>query len=351
MKIGFDAKRYFNNKTGLGNYSKWLIDGLQNLNKDEYHLYHTSPRTHTLPVHSPKGILRFFSSLWRSRNVVRELVDDGIDVYHGLSNEIPFGIHRTTIKTVVTIHDLINLRYPEYYNSIDKLIYKAKLNYAIKYAHTIVVPSYQTKDDLINILNTSVDKIKVIPLSVKSSRSYTKDEYAYPPKTNYILCVSGFTKRKNLLNLVSAYKNIETDTHLVIAGRKGDTYAKVLNASNATNNIILMTDVSDDTLGLLYAKCDFCIYPSEYEGFGIPILEAFTHGKTVATSNVSSMPEVGGNAALYFNPLKREEIITCLNVLLDPVKRATYEENISERLHHFDSEKLLDQYQKLYQTI
>jgi putative glycosyltransferase (TIGR04372 family) len=101
----------------------------------------------------------------------------------------------------------------------------------------------------------------------------------------------------------------------------------------------------------LAAKCDFCIYPSEYEGFGIPILEAFTHGKTVATSNVSSMPEVGGNAAIYFNPLKKEEIITCLNVLLDRVKRATYEENIAERLQYFDSGKLLNQYQKIYQTI
>jgi hypothetical protein len=81
------------------------------------------------------------------------------------------------------------------------------------------------------------------------------------------------------------------------------------------------------------------------------VISVFTHGKTVATSNVSSMPEVGGNAALYFNPLKKEEIITCLNVLLDPAKRATYEENINERLHHFDSEKLLVQYQDIYRTI
>jgi len=351
MKIGFDAKRYFNNQTGLGNYSRWLIDGLSKLNKHEYHLYHTSPHTHTLPVHSPKGMVRFFSSLWRSRSIVKDLLADGINVYHGLSNEIPFGIHRTNIKAVVTIHDLINIRYPEYYNNMDKLIYKTKLKYAIKYAHTILVPSYQTKNDLINLLDTNGDKIKVIPLSVKPIRAYADAEYAYLPKTNYILCVSGFTKRKNLLNLVNAFKNIDTDTHLVIAGRKGDTYARVYKESNTINNIALMTDVSDDTLDLLYAKCDFCVYPSEYEGFGIPILEAFIHNKTVATSNVSSMPEVGGNAAVYFNPLKKEEIITCLKELLDPKKRAMYEKNISKHLQNFNSEKLLNQYQHIYQTI
>jgi len=93
------------------------------------------------------------------------------------------------------------------------------------------------------------------------------------------------------------------------------------------------------------------VYPSEYEGFGIPILEAFSHGKTVATSKVSSMPEVGGNAAAYFNPLNEDEIESCIQALLDSEERAKYEVNIDQRLLEFESDKLLNQYMEIYQTI
>ena len=292
----------------------------------------------------------YLSSFWRSKYIVRDLVDDGIDIYHGLSNEIPFGIHRTSIKTVVTIHDLINLRYPEYYNILDKLIYKSKLRYAVRYAHTILVPSVQTKNDLVNLLQAKKTKIQV-PLSVKSHRLPIKEEYAYPPTNDYILCVSGFSKRKNLVRLIHAFKRINTKIHLVIAGRKGDTYNQALQASSGIENITLMTDISDNTLESLYDKCLFCVYPSEYEGFGIPILEAFSHGKTVATSKVSSMPEVGGNAAAYFNPLNEDEIESCIQALLDSEERAKYEVNIDQRLLEFESDKLLNQYMEIYQTI
>ena len=351
MKVGFDAKRYFNNQTGLGNYSRWLVDGLSKLAKYEFHLYHTKPCAHELQVHSPKGLMVYLSSFWRSKYIVRDLVDDGIDIYHGLSNEIPFGIHRTSIKTVVTIHDLINLRYPEYYNILDRLIYKSKLRYAVRYADTILVPSVQTKNDLVNLLQAKKTKIQVLPLSVKSHRLPIKEEYAYPPTNDYILCVSGFSKRKNLVRLIHAFKRINTKIHLVIAGRKGDTYNQALQASSGIENITLMTDISDNTLGSLYDKCLFCVYPSEYEGFGIPILEAFSHGKTVATSKVSSMPEVGGNAAAYFNPLNEDEIESCIQALLDSEERAKYEVNIDQRLLEFESDKLLNQYMEIYQTI
>lgn len=347
MKIGFDAKRYFNNQTGLGNYSRWLIDSLLQNEENNYLLYQPKKVETTLAnVRYPQGIMSFISSLWRSKFICSDLIKDEIDVYHGLSNELPFGIHKTNIKSVVTIHDLINLRYPENYAFMDRSIYRLKLRYAQKQAYKIIVPSSQTKKDLIHFFGTDKGKIEVIPLATRPKIESNEEKIVL---AEYILCVSSFDRRKNLVNLVKAYKKLPLPKpKLILAGKSGDDLYKVKKAIAHDQMIETKLDLTNEDLANLYKHCLFCVYPSVFEGFGIPILEAFQHNKTVATSRMSSMPEVGGNAADYFDPLKVLDIKDTLERLLNAEYRESKETLIANRLKNFDSSLLSDKYIDIY---
>lgn len=352
MKIGFDAKRYFQNSTGLGNYSRWLVDGLASLNTLDIHLYHPNELSQKieLPIHQPSRFIKKVPSLWRTRFVCSRLESDGMHVFHGLSNELPFGIHKTTIKSIVTIHDLIHKRYPSYYSAIDKIIYNRKVYYAQKHADIIVTPSEQTKTDIIEFYDTDPAKIKVIPLSVSSKKIAIANKTT---NKKYILCVSSFDKRKNLLNLVKAFESIPgNDFELVLAGKKGDTSDEIIQyLSQSKSQVKVIFNVPQKQLEELYTNSTFCVYPSEFEGFGIPILEAFSYGKTVATSNTSSMPEVGGEAAMYFDPLSTENIASVLQMLMRIEDRVPLVSRITKQLEKFDSLKLLRQYEDLYKSL
>ena len=156
MRIGFDAKRAFFNHSGLGNYSRFVISSLQNnYPENEYFLY--SPKLQGPFLNelsgvfkAPQGIGKYFSSIWRVRHLGSRAEADGIEVFHGLSNELPADLKSKSIRKVVTIHDVIFKRYPEFYNKVDGWIYNRKTQYSCDLADEIVVVSTQTKDDLLN---------------------------------------------------------------------------------------------------------------------------------------------------------------------------------------------------------
>ncbi|MCC7297823.1 MAG: glycosyltransferase [Bacteroidia bacterium] len=150
MRIGFDGKRYFNNKTGLGNYSRSLVHLLaENFPNDECVLFTEKPaetevQLPNLRVFAPekKGLF------WRSFGMAKDAQNMGIDVFHGLSNEIPFGLKKRGIKAVVTIHDVIFKRYPGLYPVFDRLIYHLKTKMALKNADKVLATSKATAHDL-----------------------------------------------------------------------------------------------------------------------------------------------------------------------------------------------------------
>lgn len=350
MRIAFDAKRYFKNTTGLGNYSRWLISGLASEPGLELLLFHADKEKvqSTIPVIGPSTI-KLSKALWRVRGIVKDLVKNKVEIYHGLSNEIPFGIHKTTIKSVVTIHDLIQKRFPENYSGIDRNIYNRKLKYAQKYADVIVVPSQQSKKDLIKYYHTEADRIKVIPLGMPSIPAGLKTEN----EDKYILCVSGMSQRKNLVNLVKAFLNTSEHAYpLIIAGKIGDSYNRLKFLCGKTDRIKLITNPDIEQIHTLYHNALFCVYPSTFEGFGLPILEAFAHGKTVATSNISSLPEVGGDAVLYFDPDNTDSISNALNTLIhSELHRKSLEKKVLEQRKHFENHSILSQYTALYNSL
>ena len=348
MRIGFDAKRYFNNITGLGNYSRWLIDNLNNQIPQSIFLFHSGKsfdQKKDFNIITPKYSL--LKAIWRSWLVTKNLKKEKIDIYHGLSNEIPFGIHKTGIKSVVTIHDLINKRYPENYQLIDRWIYDLKLRYAQKYADVIITVSEQTKKDIVKYYNTNETKIKVIPIGI-AQRQIKPVESPSP----YILCVSSFTKRKNLKALVQAFKSIEDkDIKLKIVGSYGETANEIQSLAKKDPRIELHFNISNEELNDLYTKCQFCVYPSLFEGFGIPVLEAFSYGKAIATSNISSMPEVGKDAALYFNPNDPNHIREAIIQLMDNDTRYEYVKKIPTTLKSFDNHVLINAYKSVYSKL
>ena len=350
MNIGFDAKRYFNNRTGLGNYSRWLIDQLQKQG-NTITLFHTKKVEHQIPTISPTGLYKNFPALWRSRGLLKDLKKQKIKIYHGLSNELPFGIHKTGIKSVVTIHDLIQKRYPENYTLIDRSIYNRKIRYAQKVADRIVCPSEQSKKDLIRFFNTDPEKIKVIPLAVSPIPEQISE--SRPVEEAYVLCVSSFNRRKNLIRLARAFQesNIQ-GIKLVLAGKAGETLPRLRRMAEKMDALELVVNPSSEKIHHLYKHAFFVAYASKFEGFGIPVLEAYQHGKALALSDAGSLQEVAGEAAEYFQPDDMESILIALeNVAHSTKLREHLQEAGKERLKQFGSKTLIEQYTSMYKEL
>ena len=174
MRLGFDGKRATQNFRGLGNYSRGLIEGLLDYSEEDLFLY--SPpvsderakkwlqqnNNQRLCLKGPGLLLeKSVQAFWRSFSITGDLKNDKLDLYHGLSHEVPFGIKALPIKAVVTIHDLIFLRYPEFFPFIDRLTYKQKFSYAGKNSDLVIAICEQTKRDLIEFLGVDEKKIKV----------------------------------------------------------------------------------------------------------------------------------------------------------------------------------------------
>jgi glycosyltransferase involved in cell wall biosynthesis len=338
MQIGFDAKRAYHNQTGLGHYSRTLIHSLaEHYPEHEYFLFNPKPSSlfsfNEKNVHevAPSSFVhKLFSFAWRSSWVKKDLQKHKIDLYHGLSHEIPVGIQQTKIKSVVTIHDLIHERHPEQYNKVDVQIYNRKFRYACKYADHVIAISEQTKKDIIEFYKTPEEKITVCYQSCNPvfSQIITEEEKArvkklYQLPEQFFLYVGSIIERKNLLNICKAVNLIkhELSIPLVVIG-DGKEYKQQVKTyiveNNLQNQIIFLSEAesakssqsfqSATDFPAIYQSAIAMIYPSFFEGFGIPVLEALCSGLPVITSNVSCLPEAGGDAAYYVNPSSPEEI-------------------------------------------
>ncbi|MBN9484786.1 MAG: group 1 glycosyl transferase [Bacteroidetes bacterium 43-93] len=380
MRIAFDAKRAYQNTTGLGNYSRMLIKALAaEYPQHEYYLAApkqtelftpTNPNIHII---TPTGFNTSMRSMWRSDFVKADLKANNIDIYHGLSNEIPKGIHTTGIKSVVTIHDLIFERYPKQYAAIDTAIYRYKFRYAAKHADKVIAISEQTKQDLIQYYQTPKDKIAVCYQSCDPIFEARKDEaaiaatkaaYGLPGK--YFLYVGSVIERKNLLTICKAMAELKNrlPVPLVVIGNGGKYLQQVkeyISKEELTDRVLFLSEQATaqrpsfknaTDFPAIYQGATALIYPSIYEGFGIPILEALWSRLPVITSNLSCLPETGGDAAYYIDPMSVSEMATAMQkVALDESMRATM---IDKGLLHaakFTPEQHAASVMKVYQSL
>jgi glycosyltransferase involved in cell wall biosynthesis len=389
MNIGFEAKRAFTNNTGLGHYSRTLISSLATyFPNNEYFLF-TPKQTSMYPTtafdninvvtpqHFPATI---FKSAWRSSWVKKDAKQLGIDIYHGLSHEIPVGIKATGIKTVVTIHDLIFERNPQQYNPIDVKIYRKKFTYACQQADKIIAISQQTKDDIIDFYKIDESKISICYQSCnpafaveisRQEKQRIKQQYQLPDK--YFLYVGSIIERKNLLTICKALHLLHTNSFslqkfggasipLVIIGDGGKYKQQVkqyIAQHGLQNDVIFLSEnlnnasfKTAEDFPAIYQQALCMIYPSTFEGFGIPVLEALWSKIPVITSNVSCMPETGGNAAYYVNPLNENEMAKAmLDVATNQQLRV---EMIAKGWNHaqnFTQQKCAEEVMKVYESL
>ncbi|MDN3583768.1 glycosyltransferase family 4 protein [Mucilaginibacter flavus] len=368
MKIGYDAKRAFYNNTGLGNYSRWLIKSLAYFHPENSYFLYTpkakaNQRLNFLGDHGNIQTItpqrKFFTKRWRSKGIVKDLQRDGIELYHGLSHELPLGIDRKNIKSVVTIHDLIFMRYPKQFGWFNYRIYLIKVKHACKVADKIIAISQKTKDDLVELLYINPDKIEVVyqgcdvafkALKSNEQKLAVKTKYNLPDK--FLLNVGTIEERKNLLLIVQALKNTPADVPLVVVG-KPKKYANEVNNYITTNNlasrVIFLTDIPFDELPVIYQLASIFIYPSRYEGFGIPVLEALNSGTPVIAGRGSCLEEAGGIHSRYVDPDDADGLAQLINQLLtDEALRQTMTANGLEYAENFNDDKLALQLQQVY---
>ena len=316
--IGFDAKRIVRNGTGLGSYGRTLVNDLSKypLNLRLYapdegreDLRNQVIQTGNISLHTPHSTL-LGKAYWRSRGIVNDLLRDGVQLYHGLSGELPFGIRKSGIKSVVTIHDLIFLRHPEFYNPIDVKLYTWKFRFTLREADHIIAISECTKRDILEFGGTDVSEDKISLIYQSCSPRFNISPNA-PLSTlskkigRYFLSVGSIEARKNTLLAVKALEHLPNDLHLVLVGRHTkytDQISAYANTHGLESRLHILHGVSDAELPALYAGAECFVYPSVYEGFGIPIIEAISCGLPLVACTGSCLEEAGGPDSLYVAP-------------------------------------------------
>lgn len=370
FNFGFDAKRAFFNRSGLGNYSRDTIRILSSaFPENQYFLYTPDQPKGNLFTRPENSLLKlphgFFSStfpsFWRSSGIVNDLKKDGIQLFHGLSNEIPLNIQNSGIKSVVTIHDLIFLTHPGFYKFIDRNIYKKKFLYSCKNSDLIISISHKTKADIISYLGIREEKISVVyqgcnPLfnSIASEQLKVAIRIKYGLPLSYILCVGTIEERKNQLGLVKSIQQGKIDFPLVLVGKSTPYCAELRKyiEDEKLKNIFILHNVSSPDLPAIYQMSSAFVYPSLVEGFGIPVLESLASKIPVITSRGGAMEEAGGSGAIYVNPADIEELGQAIRKILEDL--GSREKLILEgakQFTQFNDQTIADNLMKVYKRI
>lgn len=361
-RIGFDAKRAAQNRTGLGNYSRFVIEMLLKYAPgNEYLFYIPSERKNKLlnidapnvkNVY-PQSVWKKLASIWRVWGIKRDIRRDSIDLFHGLSNELPLNIHKQDrARSIVTIHDLIFLKFPEYYKPIDRWIYNFKFRRACINADRIIAVSECTKRDIISCYGIAEDKIDVVyqgcdelfaKVTPEEKKSEVRRKYGLPEK--YILYLGSIEERKNLLQLAKALNHLKSDISVVAVGKR-TPYAKLVDdyvqQNNLSDRFMMIHNAPFADLPSLYQMSSVFVYTSFYEGFGIPILEALNSGVPVIAATGSCLEEAGGEGTIYVSPTDEKELAARLDeVLNDEALRSTMIKKGKEYASRFTMDKLV----------
>ena len=384
--IGYDAKRIVSNGTGLGSYGRTLVNDIarcakfgnswsaesgdsalqlrlyapdegkeclrQMVSQSENIVF--SVRKHRFPSKkTPFSAVE--NALWRSHGIINDLQRDGVQLYHGLSGELPVGIHKSGIKSIVTIHDLIFLRHPEYYHWIDAKIYAWKFHRTIREADHIIAISECTKRDIMEYGHIDESRISVIYQSYAPRFNISPSPCEAGNPSRYILSVGSIEERKNILLVVKALPYLPEDISLVIVGRHTTYTDQVINYAkthNLSQRVRILHGVTDEELPALYAGAEAFVYPSRYEGFGIPIVEAISMGLPVVACTGSCLEEAGGPDSLYVNPDDAEGIAQAIRQSLKGTEGR--EERITrsrEYIRRFEGQDVANQVVRLYQSL
>lgn len=386
MNIGFDAKRAAQNRTGLGNYSRFVIRILsEKFAGNQYHLY--TPKPHRMPYFQeiptlkhlflhfpPQGIWSRIRSLWRVWGITKDIQKDGIQIFHGLSNELPLNIGTPEqrkmkaggkgCKYIVTIHDLIFIHTPQYYHWIDRQIYNFKFRRACRCADRVIAVSEYTKQEIMHYYHTPESKIDVVYQGCdpvfsqeieEGKLQEVKARYQLPDK--FVLYVGSIEERKNLMLVAKAMAelNRRAAIHVVAVGRRTayvDQIQDFLKAQGIDHLFHFYHQVSYADLPSFYKWASTFAYPSRIEGFGIPLLEAISSGVPAIGCTGSCLEEAGGPNSIYVNPDDAKG-------MADAILRTCTDETLRQHMIsegkkyalNFSDEKLSNDLMKVYENL
>ena len=351
MKIGIDASRYKSEQaTGVEWYSWHIINALLKELKgseDKVTLYSRN----SIDRNDVKVKVLEAKRLWTLRALSKEMDKNPPDLLFVPSHTLPLKLPK---RSVIMIHDVAfkYLRKSYSFSQYQYLNWSTK--YAVKHATKILVPSMATKEDLVNLFNCPVRKIEVIYHGFSAPNSEANNDFDLEifkyfdidEKSKYLLFIGRLETKKNLSNLVLAFSKFlkgNPGFKLVLAGKRGVGFNKFLKTvvkEGLEKDVIMPGYITEEEKAALFRNCQGFVFPSLYEGFGLPILEAFSYKKPILCSNCSSLPEVAGEAAIYCDPYDVDSIKKGLEVL---AKNDEYIEDLvkkgSERLKEFSWEK------------
>jgi glycosyltransferase involved in cell wall biosynthesis len=373
MNIGFDAKRIVQNNTGLGNYSRFVVEVLSEYFPGNRYLLFAPKRRENrrmdvLKERSnvwfvfPSGIYRVFPSLWRIFVRKKRMSGNGIDVFHGLSNELPLWIRHTGVRTVVTVHDLIFLRYPQFYGLVDRWIYRFKFRRACFDADVVIAVSECTKRDIVGFFNVPEDKVRVVYQSChpqfrrevpEERRKEVLKRYGFPEK--FILFVGSIEQRKNLLLAVKALRLIPENVHLVAIG-KSTSYQREVECytreSGLQSRVHIFNGFPFEEFPSVFRSAEVFVYPSFFEGFGIPVIEALWSGTPVVAATGSCLEEAGGPDSFYVDPSDEVGLADRINQILgDPGLALSMSERGKRYVRRFDPELIAGGIEAIYRSL
>lgn len=386
MNIGFDAKRAAQNRTGLGNYSRFVIRILsEKFAGNQYHLY--TPKPHRMPylqeiptlkhlfLHfPPQGIWSRLRSLWRVWGITKDIQKDGIHIFHGLSNELPLNIGTPEqrkmkaggkgCKYIVTVHDLIFIHTPQYYHWIDRQIYNFKFRRACLCADRVIAVSEYTKQEIMHYYHTPESKIDVVYQGCdpvfsqkieEGKLQEVKARYQLPDK--FVLYVGSIEERKNLMLVAKAMAklNRRAAIHVVAVGRRTAYVDKIqdfLKAQGIEHLFHFYHQVPYADLPSFYKWASTFAYPSRIEGFGIPLLEAISSGVPAIGCTGSCLEEAGGPNSIYVNPNDAQG-------MADAILRTCTDEDLRQHMIsegkkyalNFSDEKLSHDLMRVYENL
>lgn len=346
MRIGLDIRKYFD--LGIGTYIQNLLQRFREVDEENDYCLFVAPgdsdkidlgeRFRKIISASKKYSLSELFALSRLANRER------LDVFHAPHYTLPFGL---SSQRIVTIHDIIHLRFPEYLGMRQRLYARAMLASACRRADVVITDSHYSKNEIVAEMSVSAEKVKVIYLGVnerfrtieKTEREHFCRKYSIVGR--YILYVGNFKPHKNLETLLKAFAQVRETTCplLVLVGDTLESYPNlehVAGDSNLWNRLKVLGRIALDDLVRAYSFAEALVLPSLYEGFGLPPLEAMACGTPVIASNTTSIPEIVGDAAILYSPMEKDELAHQIERIVDDQEpRASMIQNGYERIKLF----------------
>lgn len=345
-RIGLDVERALNNRSGLGQFSRWYLEKLATQYPEaECYGYSKAGQTDDRIFAKP-ALIQPFQKLKTS--------DAGkLDVFHALSNYLPHQLFSSgqSFKKVVTVHDVLNKDFPENYDWGARIMYDYRMKQTLKYADVIVCISEYTKQRLTNYYEKYLKREPLVIYQSIPTYSIT-NQHSSKANSIYkktILCIGTVEPRKNQLAVIEGYarSGLDSEYDLVVIGRLRGTYGKKVEAlGEKTKGVKVAGQVSQEALDSYYADAVGAVYLSLGEGFGLPVLEAVQRGLPILTSGGGAMQEAGGDSAIYANPADIESIANGFRELISARALELIINNRTQHLARFDSKLLLERYWK-----